>query len=396
MQSLGNEDWGNSAATMRVLVADQEPEMLEAIARVFEVDVATSKATCIDLLRANHFDVIVACERLSDGSGLELLSHVGQRWPHVIRILAIEPERRAMLRGRLGPFKLFETLSYPIDEQKLEAALERAAEQIAANEAAEARHTPSSTGERPGIANPPTARPAPVGVVGNNTPRSPEVTRSSNSAAAAAPGGAARSPSTAGGQTGPARPLNTVGQTGPARSPNIAAGATSPARPANTGSATSTQAPFSNDPRASSAARPGQGASQDAARRLGERPVPTASAPMPRNLPPSSPASRAPQGASFAGKPKPETGYPPLPSKGSKIVPLGSPAAGDYKILPHNYDQVMPGTLRNSRDDADQKKSSLPEKAASLAAEALSKVSRYIKPQSDAEDDEPPSPRKKR
>ena len=54
--------------------------MLEAIARVFEVDVATTKATCIDLLRANHFDVIVACERLGDGSGLELLSHVGQRF----------------------------------------------------------------------------------------------------------------------------------------------------------------------------------------------------------------------------------------------------------------------------------------------------------------------------
>ena len=114
-------------------------------------------------------------------------------------------------------------------------------------------------------------------------------------------------------------------------------------------------------------------------------------------MPPSSPAARAPQGASFVDKQKPETGYPPLPSKGSKIVPLGSPAAGDYKILPHNYNQLMPGTLRNSRDDADQKKPSLQEKAASLAAEALSKVSRYIKPQGeDAEPDEPPPPTKKR
>src|ERR1041384_6245358 len=130
MPSSGN-DWGSSATTMRVLVADQEPDMLEQIARVFAVDVATSKATCVDLLRANEFDVLVACERLSDGSGLELLSHVGQRWPGVIRILAIEPERRAMLKGKLGPFKLFETISYPIDPAKLEAALTRAAEAIA-------------------------------------------------------------------------------------------------------------------------------------------------------------------------------------------------------------------------------------------------------------------------
>ena len=119
---------------------------------------------------------------------------------------------------------------------------------------------------------------------------------------------------------------------------------------------------------------------------------------MPRNVPPASRAAGSPAGASFAGKQKPETGYPPLPSKGSKIVPLGSTAAGDYKILPHNYNQSMPGTLRGGRDDADQKKTSLPEKAASLAAEALSKMSRYIKPQgADPEDDdEPPLPRKKR
>src|SRR5262245_6503447 len=104
MQYSGNdEDWGTSMATMRVLVADQEPEMLEQISRAFDVDTATSKVTCVDLMRANQFDVIVACERLSDGSGLELLSHVGQRWPNVIRILAIEPSRRALLKGRLGP-----------------------------------------------------------------------------------------------------------------------------------------------------------------------------------------------------------------------------------------------------------------------------------------------------
>lgn len=115
---------------------------------------------------------------------------------------------------------------------------------------------------------------------------------------------------------------------------------------------------------------------------------------MPRNVPPSSPTGvSAPRGASFVGKQKPETGYPPLPSKGSKIVPLGSPAAGDYKILPHNYDQLMPGTLRTARED--QKKPTLPEKAASMAAGALSAVSKYIKPQGpEREPDEPPKKRR--
>jgi CheY-like chemotaxis protein len=164
---------GKASAAMRVLVVDQDSEMLEAVARAFEVDVATSKATCVDLLRANDFDVLVACERLSDGSGLELLSHVAKRWPAVVRILAMEPSRRAMLRGKLGPFKLFETIAYPIDEQELEAVLERTGVEWVSAEESEAAQWPTRTGmasrgaassalaSRAGAPRPPTPR-APV------------------------------------------------------------------------------------------------------------------------------------------------------------------------------------------------------------------------------------------
>ncbi|HVY80150.1 MAG TPA: hypothetical protein VG994_04140 [Steroidobacteraceae bacterium] len=356
---MGNDNWGNSAATMRVLVADQEPEMLEAIARVFEVDVATTKATCIDLLRANHFDVIVACERLEDGSALELLSQVGQRWPHVIRILAIEPERRAMLRGRLGPFKLFETLSYPIDEQKLEAALERAAEQIAVNEAAAARNAPADDAAG---ANAPPARPAPVGIVSGPRPAatgrpvdSRSLSSSSGSAASAAgrPFGA-----------GSSRTLD----------PRL-----TPGRMDRSAYASHVAAP-PNEVR-----RPGDRIPSTASP---VRPAPSAQSP--RNTLAASQSAGSPPGAGFVGTPKPDTGYPPLPSRRSKIVPLGSPAAGEYRILPHKYDVPMPGTLRGARADRDSKKPSLPEKAASLAAGALSKVSRYIKPHGSELDPEPP------
>jgi len=102
--------------------------MLETVSRWFEVDTATSKATCIDLMRANPFDVVVASERLSDGSGLELLSHVATRWPDTLRVLVIEPERLRLLRGKLGPFRLHATMRYPIEEDELEAVLNRMGE----------------------------------------------------------------------------------------------------------------------------------------------------------------------------------------------------------------------------------------------------------------------------
>ena len=164
---------------MRVLVVDQDSEMLAGIARAFELDVATSKATCVDLLRANPFDVIVACERLEDGSGLELLSQVAKRWPNVVRILAIEPSRRALLRGKLGPFKLFDMLAYPLEESQLEAALERASAEAEANAEDEAppekaRHVPATPPARtlpiPSATRPRTAQAPP-----SSAPQAPRV-----------------------------------------------------------------------------------------------------------------------------------------------------------------------------------------------------------------------------
>jgi hypothetical protein len=90
----------------------------------------------------------------------------------------------------------------------------------------------------------------------------------------------------------------------------------------------------------------------------------------------------------------PPAAYPPLPAKGSKIVPLGSPVAPEYKIVPHDYqDQTMPGTPRGQRNAT--KPSTLHEKAAALAAGAVAAVVRYIKPQSSTRPPSKAVPRKK-
>jgi len=316
---------GNDRGIMRVLVADQESDMLEALSRAFEIDVATSKATCIDLLRANDFDVIVAGERLADGSGLELLSSVGQRWPNVLRVLSIEPERRALLKGRLGPFKLFETIPWPIEDDKLEAVLMRASEALA----------------RQGVApaSPAKARPSP-----------PQGSIAAQTADARRSAPTNRSTS----QSGKYRVTTLTGRPSP------------------------------DDARRTPP--PGGRSSQDDARGRGARTAGT-SAPLTRNAPASGqkPGARGPS-------------YPPLPPKGSKIVPLGSPDTTEYRILPHDYhEQRMPGAPRHHDDE--KKSGTLQEKAAALAAEAKAAVSaivRYIKPQSSTRKPAKAPPRKKR
>ncbi len=116
---------------MRVLVVDQDSALLTEITQTlgeyFTIDAVTNKGDCLDLVRVNDFDVIVAGERLQDGSGLELLGQLERTRPDMLRIFAIERERLRLLRGRLGPFGLFRTLSYPIEPRQLLAALSAAA-----------------------------------------------------------------------------------------------------------------------------------------------------------------------------------------------------------------------------------------------------------------------------
>jgi TonB family protein len=143
---------------MRVLVVDQDSTLLTAISQTlgeyFTIDGVTTKADCLDLVRLNDFEVIVAGERLADGSGLELLGSLARSRPDMLRIFAAERERLKLLKGRLGPFGLFRTLSYPIEPRQLLAALSAAAgiedfeERLQAQEAAAAAESPAPVSER--------------------------------------------------------------------------------------------------------------------------------------------------------------------------------------------------------------------------------------------------------
>jgi hypothetical protein len=115
---------------MRVLVAGRNAKVLAQAASAFSHDLtmqtATSKVAALELLDQGEFDLVLACERLNDGSGLEVLSHVAVTTPNTLRIFAARPGTLELLKGELGLFGLFRTLSYPIKFPKLWAALELA------------------------------------------------------------------------------------------------------------------------------------------------------------------------------------------------------------------------------------------------------------------------------
>jgi DNA-binding NtrC family response regulator len=113
---------------MKTLLADIDAAMLQhCVARIGarqQLSLATSKAQALELLRHGPgFEVVVACDRLEDGSGLALLDDVHARWPHLTRVFCIDPRRLALVRSRLSAFRLRHTLSYPLIPAKLELLL---------------------------------------------------------------------------------------------------------------------------------------------------------------------------------------------------------------------------------------------------------------------------------
>ncbi len=112
---------------MRVLLVDHDSEGLETITRairgVLELDCVTSKGDALLLLRQNTYDVLIACERCVDGSGLDLLGRTTRTAVPLKRIFAAAPERLQLLGPRLAPFKVQRTINYPIDLEELWLAI---------------------------------------------------------------------------------------------------------------------------------------------------------------------------------------------------------------------------------------------------------------------------------
>lgn len=112
---------------MRVLLVDHDSEGLEAISRairgVLELDCVSSKSDALLLLRQNTYDVLIACERCVDGSGLDLLGRTTRTAVPLKRIFAAASERLQLLGPRLAPFKVQRTINYPIDLEELWLAI---------------------------------------------------------------------------------------------------------------------------------------------------------------------------------------------------------------------------------------------------------------------------------
>jgi periplasmic protein TonB len=112
---------------MRVLLVDHDTAAVDKVARalrgVVELDCVSSKADALMLIKQKSYDVLIACERAADGSGLDLLGRIGKTGGDLQRIFSAAPERLQLLGTRLQPFNVTRTIGYPIDLEELWLAL---------------------------------------------------------------------------------------------------------------------------------------------------------------------------------------------------------------------------------------------------------------------------------
>jgi response regulator RpfG family c-di-GMP phosphodiesterase len=114
----------------RILVVDDEPDMLDFIERVtrrrFDVTRCANGEDALALLADRAFDVLITDHKMPRMTGLELLERLGDRHPAMVRVLLsgytdVPEVHRAGASGRVHHYVL-----KPVDSKALLAGIDHA------------------------------------------------------------------------------------------------------------------------------------------------------------------------------------------------------------------------------------------------------------------------------
>lgn len=119
---------------LTVLTVDDEEEITNLVRRClrrdYEVESANGVIQAMEMLAESPYDIIISDERMPDGRGAELLTHVAQISPETVRIMVTAfPEADLMLEvinhGHIHRF-----LAKPFNREELVAAVESATKDV--------------------------------------------------------------------------------------------------------------------------------------------------------------------------------------------------------------------------------------------------------------------------
>ena len=120
----------DAPAKPRLIVVDDEPDMLEFVERVmrrkYDVTACSSADDALMALRGADFGVLITDQKMPRVSGLELLERIAGQYPALVRVLLsgftdVPALERAIELGHVHGYVL-----KPVDSQRLLAAIDQA------------------------------------------------------------------------------------------------------------------------------------------------------------------------------------------------------------------------------------------------------------------------------
>jgi response regulator RpfG family c-di-GMP phosphodiesterase len=114
----------------RLLIVDDEPDMLDFLDRVFRRDYVVMRAQSVEeavhVLDGGPIDIIVTDRRMPRRSGLELLEIAANRQPQAVRVL-LTGYADSLVDEKIAQWRLVDAwVSKPIDSAALKQQIDQA------------------------------------------------------------------------------------------------------------------------------------------------------------------------------------------------------------------------------------------------------------------------------
>ena len=115
---------------LRLLIVDDEPDMLDFLDRVFRRDYEVQRAQSVEealrVLDAKEVDIIVTDRRMPRRSGLELLEIAANKQPRAVRVL-LTGYADSLVDEKVAQWRLVDAwVSKPIDSAALKQSIDQA------------------------------------------------------------------------------------------------------------------------------------------------------------------------------------------------------------------------------------------------------------------------------
>src|SRR5262249_38468549 len=121
-----------SARTLRLLVVDDEPDMLDFLERVFrhdyEVVRAQSAEEALSVLERGSVDILLTDQKMPRMTGIQLLERIREHHPNLVRVLISGYTEVPDIQRAVERCQIHQYVVKPVDSERLKAAVREACE----------------------------------------------------------------------------------------------------------------------------------------------------------------------------------------------------------------------------------------------------------------------------